>query len=135
MSLKKESFGSEIKRLASERKRRRVQEKRARLEEKKLFLEEQGRRVDEIKDKLLSGKNWEILCRRVEMEKKSFEFRLDLENEERENTCALRKILGYDRYLEDGGYDEIEILICPNEVDNTEEEVENYINNGTLVYG
>ncbi|CAB4013480.1 Hypothetical predicted protein [Paramuricea clavata] len=144
-----ESFGSEIRRLASERKRRRVKEERKRLkeefmrtgeklrrlEEKKFFMEEQGRRVDKIKDKLLSGRNCEILCRGVEMEKKGFEFRLDLENDERENTRALRKILGYDRYLEDGGYDEIEILICPNEIDNTEEEVGNYMDYGTLVYG
>ncbi|CAB4008999.1 Hypothetical predicted protein [Paramuricea clavata] len=134
MSLKKESFGSEIRRLAWERKRRRLEEKRKRLEERKIFLEEQGRRVDKIKDKLLFGKNCEILCRKVEMEKRSFEFRLDLENNERDNTRALRKVIGPDRYLEDGGYDEIEILICPNEVDNTEEEVENYINYGTLVF-
>ncbi|CAB3987902.1 Hypothetical predicted protein [Paramuricea clavata] len=114
-------------------------EESKRLEEKRLFLidcfEKQNRHINEIKDKLLSEKNWEILCRRVEMEKKGFEFRLDLENDERENTRALRKVFGPDRYLEDGGYDEIEILICPNEIDNTEDEVENYINYGTLVYG
>ncbi|CAB4030356.1 Hypothetical predicted protein [Paramuricea clavata] len=123
------------RKLVAEEERNRLEQKRKRLEEKKTFWEKQYRRIDEIKDKLLSEKNYEILCRRVEMEKKGFEFRLDLENDERDNTRALRKVLGPDRYLEDGGYDEIEILICPNEVDNTEEEVENYIDYGILVYG
>ncbi|CAB4029206.1 Hypothetical predicted protein [Paramuricea clavata] len=162
MSLKKESFGSEIKRLASEQKRRRELrcfgmneidderrqyyikwKERRRLEEKYKRSKEElhwfeyqvgwHHRIIEIMDKFISEENKKKICRKVEMEKKGFEFRLDLENDERENTRALRSILGFDRYLEDGGYDEIERFVCPSTDENTEEEMENYINYGTLV--